>query len=324
MTTIRGFVHYAGLLPVGRPDEPSPIRPITLENDRFSNEQPSLREQATPALSRFLIAFCSGVAAMAWWSYGDATRQTIANSYPQFRWLAPRAVATVQTAPDTIALAGSAAPDPDQQQLDEVLRDLHAMRLGLERIAAGQGLITRSIDEIAASIVAGQERMTRSTDQTDTNIAAGQEPTTRNTDQTATDIDQGPSKAASIPLESRTDGASVQPAARPNTKPTEAKPSQTWSERGRQLSAASRHDASCFPSASAVAQNYPGGWPTWTLRAPGHEGTVCWFAAARPRGSDHLPKVSEPRGEKTPGKEIVGTTENGLPAPPAPYLRPPE
>jgi hypothetical protein len=141
----------------------------------------------------------------------------------------------------------------------------------------------------------------------------------RNTHQTATDIDQAPPKPVSTPVESRTDVPSLQPTARLNTKPTESKPPQTSSENGKQLSAASRRDAPCFPSASAVVQNHPGGWPTWTLRAPGHEGTMCWYAAARPRGSDHRPRASDPRSENTPGKEIVGTTESGLSQPPAQY-----
>jgi hypothetical protein len=35
--------------------------------------------------------------------------------------------------------------------------------------------------------------------------------------------------------------------------------------------------SACFPSASAVRRNYPEGRPSWTLRAPGHEGTRCWY-----------------------------------------------
>jgi hypothetical protein len=95
-----------------------------------------------------------------------------------------------------------------------------------------------------------------------------------------------------------------------NIKSTEAGSPQTLSEKGKQLSAAGGRDSSCFPSASAVLQNHRGGWPSWTLKAPGHEGTICWYASARPSARDH-------RREMTPGKEIVGTTENGLPAPPA-------
>jgi hypothetical protein len=45
-------------------------------------------------------------------------------------------------------------------------------------------------------------------------------------------------------------------------------------------SLAPSQDASpCFPSASAVRRNYPEGRPSWTLRAPGHEGTRCWYPA---------------------------------------------
>ena len=39
--------------------------------------------------------------------------------------------------------------------------------------------------------------------------------------------------------------------------------------------------STCFPSASAVRQEHPEAWPSWTLRTPGHEGTRCWYAAPR-------------------------------------------
>jgi hypothetical protein len=104
-------------------------------------------------------------------------------------------------------------------------------------------------------------------------IVAGQE-LTRNTDQTTTGVDQAPSaQADSIPVESRGEAASLQP------MPTQAKALQTLSEKGKQLSAVNQH-VSCLPSASAVLRNHPGGRPTWTMRAPGHEGTQCWYDAA--------------------------------------------
>ncbi len=75
------------------------------------------------------------------------------------------------------------------------------------------------------------------------------------------------------------------PPVRSDPKPTEsdgqAGPPQTLPERGRQSFAASRDDSTCLPSASAVRQNYPGAWPSWTLRAPGHENTRCWYPATR-------------------------------------------
>ena len=76
MTTTKRFAHYTGLLPVEPLGEAPPIRPTTLENDRLPNGQPSLRKRALRAISRFLITFCSGVAAtLAWQWYGDAARE---------------------------------------------------------------------------------------------------------------------------------------------------------------------------------------------------------------------------------------------------------
>ena len=70
-----------------------------------------------------------------------------------------------------------------------------------------------------------------------------------------------------------------------NIKPTEngieARPPQTLPQKEGQLVTPSQDASSCLPSASAVRQNYPGGWPSWTFRAPGHEGTRCWYAARR-------------------------------------------
>jgi hypothetical protein len=51
--------------------------------------------------------------------------------------------------------------------------------------------------------------------------------------------------------------------------------------------APSAHVSTCFPSASAVRQDNPTAWPSWTLRAPGHEGTKCWYAGTRATVYDH-------------------------------------
>jgi hypothetical protein len=143
-------------------------------------------------------------------------------------------------------------------------------------------------------------------DKTATTIAGDQQ-MTPSTGATATTIAAAPSAVASgVTVESRADKVSSQPTVLQHVKPTDARPSQTLSEKEKLL-------PSCFPSASAVLQNHPGGWPTWTLRAPGHEGTVCCYAAARPRGSDHRERVAR--------KEMVGTAEYKLSAPPAPYGR---
>src|ERR1700680_3304023 len=45
--------------------------------------------------------------------------------------------------------------------------------------------------------------------------------------------------------------------------------------------------STCFPSASAVRKDHPEAWPSWTWRAPGHEGTKCWYAATRATAHGH-------------------------------------
>src|SRR5712671_1043489 len=135
-----------------------------LKNDQFPSGRPSLQRRSPRALTRFLITFCIGVAAtLAWQSYGDATRDIIASSYPQLGWLAPQPAPTAQNAPDVIALAAPAAPSPDQQQVGAM--SLDAVRQSIDRIATGiaasQEQITRTVDRIATSVVAGQDQMTR-------------------------------------------------------------------------------------------------------------------------------------------------------------------
>jgi hypothetical protein len=313
MTTTRGSAHYAGLLPVEPSDEPPPIRPTTLENDPLPNWQPSLRKRAPRALSRFLISFCTGVAAtLAWWSYGDAARQLIASSYPHLGWLAPQPGPAAQNAPNMITFVAPATPSFDQQ-LSAMSLDLNAVRQSIDRIAAGQEQLTRSIDQIAPGIATGQEQTTLSGDQSGPGIASGQEQMTLSSDQSATGIGQAPpARTNGITVESRAEGASLQPTVRLDIKAAEARPPQSLSETGKRVSVPNGYDASCFPSASAVTQNHPGGSPIWTFRAPGHEGTICWYAAARPRGNDRRGRAGDHRSEMTLRKERVGTIENGL------------
>ena len=83
---------------------------------------------------------------------------------------------------------------------------------------------------------------------------------------------------------------------RPTESGIEAKPPETFTERGRWSFAASRDASTCLPSASAVRENSPGAWPSWTLRALGHEGTRCWYAANRFTAHHHR---SEMRRKET-------------------------
>jgi hypothetical protein len=44
--------------------------------------------------------------------------------------------------------------------------------------------------------------------------------------------------------------------------------------------------AECLSSATAVRQADPQAWPFWTLRAPGHEGSKCWYGGTRSTAHD--------------------------------------
>jgi hypothetical protein len=112
--------------------------------DLLAGEPSVARPPPRKRFSRFLIAFCIGVAAtLAWQSYGDAAREIIASSFPQLGWLAPQAAAA-QVAPATIAAATASL---DQQELKAVSLGLAAVR--------------QRVDQFAAQVAAGQEQMTR-------------------------------------------------------------------------------------------------------------------------------------------------------------------
>jgi hypothetical protein len=62
----------------------------------------------------------------------------------------------------------------------------------------------------------------------------------------------------------------------------------------------------CLPSASAVRQEYPGAWPSWTMRTRGHEGEKCWYPATRTTAHDH-------QNEIAPGDEAIETRQQQTP-----------
>jgi hypothetical protein len=112
-----------------------------------------------PTLDRYLITFCIGAAAtLAWQSYGDAALETVAKSYPQLSFVAPRPTTPIaNNVPDVIATAGQAAPSPDGQQLNDMSLDLAAIRQSVEQIASSQERVARGVDQLTA----GQGQVTR-------------------------------------------------------------------------------------------------------------------------------------------------------------------
>ena len=80
------------------------------------------------------------------------------------------------------------------------------------------------------------------------------------------------------PMEPKVQIAPFWPTVPLDIKPTENRIEARPPPQKEGQSLAPSQDASpCFPSASAVRRNYPEGRPSWTLRAPGHEGTRCWY-----------------------------------------------
>ena len=104
-------------------------------------KQPSLARRASRGIARFLVVFCSGVAAtLAWQLYGDAARAMIANSSPQLGWLAPQTAPVAQAAPEVMAPASAASPD-------------------LQPLALGLASVRQSVDQLAAQLADAQRQM---------------------------------------------------------------------------------------------------------------------------------------------------------------------
>jgi hypothetical protein len=61
----------------------------------------------------------------------------------------------------------------------------------------------------------------------------------------------------------------------------------SWIGASMVLASSNANAAACLPSAEAVKQQDPAAWPSWTLRAPGFEGTKCWYATTRGTAHDH-------------------------------------
>ena len=131
--------HLRAATPMVDATKRSSLDPIT--------KRPSLARRLRRGSARFLTIFCLGVGTtLAWQSYGDVARGTIANSSPQLGWLAPQAAPVAQTAP--VAQAAPEAPAPAAAALPD-----------LQPLALGLASVRQSVDQLAAQLTDGQRQM---------------------------------------------------------------------------------------------------------------------------------------------------------------------
>jgi hypothetical protein len=138
-------------------------------------------ENATERLAsrgfRYMVAICIGVAAiLAWQSYGEAAKQTIATKAPELAWspqtkqmiagwmqqlgwtkplvVESKPAPVTQTAPETVAAKTPATPSLDPQQVKQIEADIAAVRQAVERRLAD---VRATVEQLAAS----QDQMAR-------------------------------------------------------------------------------------------------------------------------------------------------------------------
>ena len=143
-----------------------------LSDGRSLHSQTSLGLRALRRVSRFLLTVCIGVAAtLAWQSYGDAAKETVADWVAQSElssWLplarllsaldVPRRQATPPTpAPAPIIEPGKpeiapGAPLLGMPQLEAMAQDFATIRQSVEQLAAGQEQLAQDMIKLQSAV----------------------------------------------------------------------------------------------------------------------------------------------------------------------------
>jgi hypothetical protein len=135
------------------------------------------KRRASRSLIRYLMAICFGVAGtLAWQSYGDEAKQTIATTVPELGWnpevrqmiaswtkvltrsessaarpSAPETEKVANTAPETVAPSAPAVPTFDPEQEKQMKQSLDALRQAVEGLAAVQDQVKREMTRLQAA-----------------------------------------------------------------------------------------------------------------------------------------------------------------------------
>src|SRR5215467_11061119 len=144
--------------------------------------QSEMERPAVRGFTRYLVAFCIGVAViLAWLSYGEATKQIISTRAPELGWspevkqmiagwvqqlgwtkppvVESKAAPVTQTAPEMVAPKAPTAPSLNPQQVQQietniaavVERHLADVRATVEQLAASQDQMMREITKLQAA-----------------------------------------------------------------------------------------------------------------------------------------------------------------------------
>jgi hypothetical protein len=170
--------------PVAVPPVDTTFRPAATGDAQLPGRQRTAGGRAARAfMATLLLAVCSGVAAMAWQSYGGAAEQMIARWTPQLAQPAPSAIAANQVAPqpgspvqaaaDAVAPAAVAAMPPVETapapgaatgDIASMRQEIDQLKASIEELKAGQQQISRDVakaSEVRASELKASEQNLR-------------------------------------------------------------------------------------------------------------------------------------------------------------------
>jgi hypothetical protein len=156
--------------------------------DRLVAIEKQTKRRGSRGFARFLLAICIGVAAtLAWQSYGEATKQIIATRAPELGWSpetkqmiagwvqqlgwtkpsagpentavrpsaleTPQAAMVAQTTPENVAPKAPTAPSLDPAQVQQMARDLAALRQNVDQLIASQNQMARQMARLQSDLV---------------------------------------------------------------------------------------------------------------------------------------------------------------------------
>jgi hypothetical protein len=148
-----------------------------IDNQTKRTPESQAKRRGSRGFVRYLVAICVGVAAtLAWQSYGETAKQIVATRAPELGWSPEakqmiassiqwigltkppagsekQAAPVAQTAPTTVAPKEPAAPSLDREQMQQMARDLAALRQNVDQLIASQNQMARQMARLQSDLV---------------------------------------------------------------------------------------------------------------------------------------------------------------------------